>query len=48
MGSGLGFTISKEKRNDQYQEADTLQKASNRRQLAGQCIYLFSLIGLLL
>ena len=35
MGSGLGFTIGKEKRNDQYQEADTLQKASTVGSLQG-------------
>lgn len=35
MGSGLGFTIGKEKRNDQYQEADTLQKASTVVSLQG-------------
>lgn len=35
MGSGLGFTIGKEKRNDQYQEADTLQKTSTVGSLQG-------------
>ena len=35
MGIGLGFTIGKEKRNDQYQEADTLQKASTVGSLQG-------------
>ena len=35
MGSGLGFTIDKEKRNDQYQETDTLQKASTVGSLQG-------------
>lgn len=35
MGSGLGFTIGKEKRNDQHQEADTLQKASTVGSLQG-------------
>ena len=35
MGSELGFTIGKEKRNDQYQEADTLQKASTVGSLQG-------------
>ena len=34
-GSGLGFTIGKEKRNDQYQEADTLQKTSTVGSLQG-------------
>lgn len=34
-GSGLGFTIGKEKRNDQFQEADTLQKASTVGSLQG-------------
>ena len=35
MGSGLGFTIGKEKRNNQYQEADALQKASTVGSLQG-------------
>ena len=35
MGIGLSFTIGKEKRNDQYQEADTLQKASTVGSLQG-------------
>ena len=35
MGSGLGFTIGKEKRNKQYQEADALQKASTVGSLQG-------------
>ena len=34
-GSGLGFTIGKQKRNNQYQEADTLQKASTVGSLQG-------------